>query len=105
MKLASSKQGTTLIEVLVAFVTIVILIIALGSGFMVNDKNIISAVEKQGYSNLVIIKKHCLFASLFGGSSGDAAVYDMNATNPVGKNTDIIVSTGWLFKGVTVRTK
>jgi prepilin-type N-terminal cleavage/methylation domain-containing protein len=101
-----SKKGFTLIEACVVVVIICILIFGLGSGFMVNDNKTINAVEKQGYSNVVIIQKHCLFPYFFGGGSGDVAVYNMNATNPAGRrNIDIIVGAGWLFKGVTVRTK
>jgi prepilin-type N-terminal cleavage/methylation domain-containing protein len=100
-----SERGVTFIELLVAVAIVAILLMSFGSGYLVNDSNTIRAVEKQGYSNVAIVKKHPVFAFFFGGDRGDAAVYEMTATNPAGKSTDIIASTGWLFKGVTVRTK
>ena len=73
-------------------------------GAFVNDQNTVRAVEKQGYTNVQIIKKNILFVDWCGCAKGDDAEYDMGATNALGNRVDLIVCAG-VLKGVTVRTK
>lgn len=81
-----------------------ILLCGCGQGILVNDSKTIQAVEKQGYSNVQINKKHVFFVDWCGCSKGDDAAYDMTATNPAGNSVAIIACAG-ILKGVTVRTK
>jgi hypothetical protein len=76
----------------------------MGCGNLVSDQRVISAVEKQGYTNIQIVKKHILFPDYCGCGEGDDAAYDMIATNALGKSVDLIACAG-ITKGVTVRTK
>lgn len=75
------------------------------SGACVDDGEVKSAVEKQGYSNVVIKEKFIVTHSYRGCSDSDDAAYKMQADNPKGDRVDIIVCAGWPFKGVTIRTK
>jgi len=85
------------------FAAVVVLFI-LGCGNLVSDQRTISAVEKQGYTNVQIVKKHAIFPEYCGCGQGDDAAYDMIATNALGKSVDLIVCAG-ITKGVTVRTR
>lgn len=63
------------------------------------------AIEKQGYSNVKITDKSIFFVGWRGCSSNDAIQYDVTAKNPKDQTVDLIVCSGWPFKGVTIRTK
>jgi hypothetical protein len=80
-----------------------VLFLFVGCGTFVNDSNTVRAVEKQGYTNVQINKKHVVFPDWCGCSKDDDAAYDMTATNPAGKQVNIIACAG-ITKGVTVRT-
>ena len=84
---------------------VVFSVTATGCGACVDDKDVVRAVEKQGYSEVSIKDKSIFFVSWSGCSDSDAAKYDAKAKNPKGDSVDIIVCAGWPFKGVTVRTK
>ncbi len=82
-------------------------LIAVGSNFtgaLVNEKVAIRALDSQGYSNIKITDHSWFAVSLRGCDKGDAARFTAKATNPTGKETEVYVCTGWLFKGATVRT-
>ena len=82
-----------------------LLLIVCSCGFFVDDQNTIRAVQDQGYDSVVIVAKHAIFPQLFGASKDDAVAYHMTAINSRGMRVNLIVSSGWLFKGVTVRTR
>jgi len=62
-------------------------------------------VEKQGYAKVALGTKHYIFVSFRGCSSHDAAMWEAKGINAHGKKVDLIVCSGWPFKGVTVRTE
>jgi hypothetical protein len=76
-----------------------------GCGLLVSDSDTVEAVAKQGYSDVHILHIHPFFASFFGCSNGDVAVYKMSAMNSLGRRVNLIACAGWPFKAVTVRTE
>jgi hypothetical protein len=86
------------------FVISAAFILLAGCGALVNDSNTIRAVEAQGYSNIQINNKHVMFVDWCGCGNDDDAAYEMTATNPAGKQVNIIACAG-ISKGVTIRTK
>lgn len=102
------KKQVALVAVAVVLATIVVVLGAIAvliPGIYVRDTSVVSAVEKQGYSDVTTTNSHFLFVSWRGCSKGDDACYKMEATNSRGQRVKIIACAGWPFKGVTVRTK
>lgn len=83
----------------------VLLLILTGCGVFMSRENVVKAVEKQGYTNVQILEKHIFFVDWHGCGSDDDAIFNATATNPTGKQVDILICAGWPFKAVTVRTK
>jgi len=75
------------------------------TGLMVPENRIYKALKAQGYTEVVILERHWIAPSCYGGGERDDAVFDVRAKNPVGKYVDIRVSAGWPFKGATIRIK
>lgn len=74
-------------------------------GCMVDKQRALTALEKQGYSNVEIVDRANYFVWLRGGGMSDVTRFTCSAINPAGKDvTDIYVFCGWPFKGTTVRT-
>lgn len=84
--------------------TLCLLLMLGGCGTFVTERQVIQAVEKQGYTDIAITRKHIFFLGCNGGSKSDDAVFHARATNPAGQRVDILICAG-LFKGVTVRTE
>lgn len=76
-----------------------------GCGAFVSEEDTAKAVEKQGYQNVQIQKKHIFFTNFLGCGENDVAMFKATATNSMGQKVDIIICTGWPFKGVTIRTR
>ena len=74
-----------------------------GCGAFVNDQRIISGLEDRGYSDVKILDKSIFWLGYRGCSKSDAAYYEVEVKNPVGKVVKLEVCAGWPFKGVTVR--
>ena len=89
----------------ILFVLLAATVLSSGCGLMVSDFNTVEAVEKQGYSDVHILKIHPFFASFFGCSNGDVAAYKMSAMNALGRKVNLVACAGWPFKGVTIRTE
>ena len=75
-----------------------------GCGAFVNSEHVANAVEKQGYRNVRIVSKHIFFVTWRGCGADDKAAFKATAMNATGQQVDLTVCSGWLFKGVTVRT-
>jgi len=92
---------------LVAMILAVIFILLVAScrGCMVDDSSAVSALEKQGFSEIKIESKAIFLVGFRGCSSHDAAKFEASAKNPAGRHvSDIYVCVGWPFKGATIRT-
>jgi hypothetical protein len=74
-------------------------------GVLVDDDKVKGAVEKQGYSDVVLGEKSVVFVGWAGCSDSDSAAYKVRAKNVKGDTVDLIVCAGWPFKGITVRSK
>ncbi len=74
-------------------------------GSFVDPQVAVKALDAQGYSNIQIVDHSWFAVGLRGCDTSDAARFTANATNPAGKQTQIYVCTGWIFKGATIRTK
>lgn len=94
----------TVHELMIAFFVIIILA-TLCRGCIVNQDEAVKALETQGFSQVQILDKGVLFVGLRGCSSHDAAKFEAKAINPIGKEVQVFVCTGWPFKGATVRSK
>jgi len=90
----------------VVMIIAAILLISFGlfSGTMVNEKVAVNCLEVQGYSDIKVIDHAWFFIPFRGGDRGDSARFHMRAVNPAGKEVDVYVFSGWLFKGATIRT-
>lgn len=99
-----SKKGFTLTELLLVIVIVVALFLSVLRGALVSENTAVRALEKQGYSNVKIIDHDWVLIGLRGCDGHDAAKFTAEVTNPAGKNTEVFVCTGWLFKGATIRT-
>lgn len=93
---------------LIALVIIGVLVFIAGGcfgGAFVSDDVAIKALRTQGYSNIKIVEKNWFLPGLTGCDSRDAVQFKVKAKNPVGNNVEVLVCSGWLFKGATIRTK
>lgn len=76
-------------------------------GMYVSEDSVVEAIEKQGYTDVVVDDKDIFFVSSFGGECGekDDALFEVTATNALGKRVELIACAGWPWKGVTIRTE
>jgi hypothetical protein len=88
---------------IIVAVVVVSVLAEVGRGYMVNSNDALNAARSAGYSNPVITADHRLAAGFFGCDSGDAAGFDVTATNPAGVKVNFKVCVGWPFKGATIR--
>lgn len=82
----------------------VIAIISFCRGACVGQDSATNALEKQGYSQIVVTDHDWFLVGLRGCDAKDAAKFTAKVVNPVGKQTEVFVCVGWPFKGATVRT-
>jgi hypothetical protein len=105
------KLKTKAIIVVVALVALAVawLIVAFTwyQGVFVSQDDVVAAVEKQAYSDVVVDDKDIFFVNFWGGECGemDDALFEITATNALGNRVEIIACAGWPWKGVTIRTQ
>lgn len=89
----------------VGFCTIAVLLglLALCTGQFVDVKDVARSVEAAGYSEPRVIAGHRFFVGWYGCSTGDAAVFEFEVTNPRNERVKIIACSGWPFKATTIR--
>jgi len=97
-------EALATIGVYVAVVAVIVGIFQL-PGLFVDQSVAVKALENQGFSNITIIEKDWLFVGFKGCDASDSARFPVIATNPLGKRVEVMVCSGWLFKGATIRTK
>ena len=73
-------------------------------GKFVDPQVAVRSLEKQGYSHVKIVDQELYFPGFHGCDARDAALFVVQATNPVGKDVEVNVCVGWPFKGATIRT-
>lgn len=73
-------------------------------GTFVDTDRVARAVEKQGYRDVKITRKHIFFIAWRGCGKDDDAAFKATALNATGQQVDLTACAGWPFKGVTVRT-
>ncbi len=86
---------------------VVMLIVALifeSFGMLVSKDRAVKALTDQGFSNITVTKRAWFLVGMRGCSGSDAVRFTAKATNPAGKNVEIYVCTGLLFKGATMRS-
>ncbi len=92
-------------RLLITAVIIIVVGLLDGScGMMVDQSEAICTMENQGYTDVKVTDKSIFFLTLRGCGSGDAAKFDVTATNPAGKQVNMFVCAGWPFKGATTRS-
>jgi len=85
-------------------VALIIGVATLGRGIFVGENVAVEALEKSGYSDVQITSSGWFFVGMRGCSEKDAAKFVATATNVNGDRVeDIIICSGWPFKGATVR--
>jgi prepilin-type N-terminal cleavage/methylation domain-containing protein len=107
MKKEFNSKGFTLLELLYSLFIVAIICVAFSSvfrGMLVNEDVAIRALEKQGYSDIKIISHNWFLVGVRGCDGKDAAKFTARVKNPAGKDTEVFVCTGWIFKGATIRT-
>ena len=73
-------------------------------GCMVDEKKAVEALEKAGYSEIVITDRSNYFVEWRGGSANDSVRFTCKAKNSAGKEVSgVYVFSGWLFKSTTIR--
>ena len=90
---------------LISLFAIVFMILFGMRGCMVSATKAISAMEEQGFSEVEILDHSYLFVGLQGCDSKDSAAFDVRAKNTNGKTVNMVVCSGWPFKGATIRSK
>ncbi|MFH1430180.1 MAG: type II secretion system protein [Candidatus Uhrbacteria bacterium] len=95
-------HGFTLIEIMIVIACIGI-ILAMFMGFLVSQDTAIHAAQTQGYSE-PIVTNDMRIAVRLRGCGGDAAGFEMDATNPRGERVKILVCCG-LLKNCTIRSQ
>lgn len=74
-------------------------------GLWVNENVAVRALETQGYQNIQVVDHVWFAVGMRGCGEKDAARFTVRATNALGKNVELYVCSGWIFKGATIRTK
>ena len=98
-------HAQTIINILVVLALIGLIVGYAFRGSCVDDADTKQAVEKQGYADVKLYGKTIFFVGFSGCDSNDAAKYGAKAKNAQGKEVDLIVCSGWPFKGITVRSE
>lgn len=101
------ENGFTLIElmIIVAIVSIVAALLLKGfPGAFVKNEKAIRALEANGFFKIEIIDHSWFLVGYRGCDKSDVARFTAKATNPAGKEVQLYVCTGWIFKGATIRT-
>lgn len=98
-------RGCTVIELIYVIFIVIAVFLALFRGIFADRSAAIRALETQGYSEIQIIDHQWFLVGLRGCDGKDAAKFPARAKNPVGKEVECFVCTGWPFKGATIRTK
>ena len=86
-------------------VSIVLIVASCSRGALVNPADSIRAASALGFSEATVVRSTWLFPVFSGCDGGDALAVTLDATNPVGQQTQVIACSGWPFKGWTVRVK
>lgn len=77
----------------------------LSRGVWVDKSVAVRALEIQGYQNIEVLDHAWFVVGMRGCDEKDAARFTVRATNALGKNVELYVCSGWIFKGATIRTK
>ena len=97
----SSEGGT-----LSAIFYLVFMLIFLGRGLLVDDiKPVEAALRIHNIAEYVINDKDVWFVGFRGCQVDEAAKFEVTVTNKEGNTVDILVCTGWPFKGSTIRNE
>jgi hypothetical protein len=80
-----------------------VLFLLFGCGVFVSDAEVLSAIERAGYTKPTIISKHEFAPGFHGCGGDDVAAYDIEATNAQHKKVTFLACAGWPFKNVTIR--
>ena len=74
-------------------------------GSCADEEQAIRAAENLGFSEVKVIEKSIWFIGFKGCSASDAALFEVVAKNPVGREVEVGVCVGWPFKGATMRSQ
>lgn len=89
----------------ITLIAIILVIIYQFAGFFVPESKAVNELQVQGYSNIQIIDRAWLTIYWRGGAADDVVRFQAKADNPIGKNVEVYVYSGWPFKGATIRSK
>lgn len=92
-----------LYAIVYAVIIVLMIVFSMFRGAFVNQDIAVRALDTAGYTEIEIIDEAFFFMALRGGEKSDAARFHAKAINPVGKEVDVYVFSGWLFKGATIR--
>ena len=75
-----------------------------GRGCNVTDSEAINAMEVNGFTHVKVVRKIWFLPGFAGCSTHDAVAFTVTAINVKGDKVNMLVCSGWPFKGATVRT-
>lgn len=82
----------------------IIYLFGFAQGILISKQSAVTALEKNGFTNIRIIKKQWHFLKMRGASDGDDVRFVAKATNPIGKEVTMYVYAGWPWKAATIKT-
>jgi len=90
---------------------IALVIIALGFGCCrgacspIDENDAKQAAVKQNYKDVQILSRDWFLVGVRGCDSHDALKFEAKATNVHGDRVNLLICSGWILKGMTVRTE
>lgn len=84
---------------------VVVVFLSMQRGSCADEEQAIRAAENFGFSEVEVLDKSIWFIGFKGCSSSDAALFEVRARNPAGKEVEVGVCVGWPFKGATMRSQ
>lgn len=94
----------TTVSLLPLFIFIMFFAMFFARGVFVDNVRPVEEVMKvHGYTEYTITDKDIFFINFRGCQLGEAAKFEVSAVNSNGESVNLLVCTGWPFKGATIR--
>lgn len=104
-----AKDGPSLTGIIYLVIAIVLILSWILSPVACapEDRNVVQAVENQGWTEVRLGERHPYFVSWHGCAGSDSFAYEAWARNPAGKMVKVVICSGNTVtnKGVTIRTQ
>ena len=98
-------NATAITVLIVLFCVLWVILFGFPTGILVDEQKAINALEDAGYSQIEITDRAIFFIRFRGGDRRDSVRFTAKALNPLGKEVEVYIFSGWLFKAPTIRAK